>query len=149
MSASMSLPSLSLSHYLVISFGASISQCCSVFSVLPSHNLCFYAGDTHFYSHLRVTSLDSRPKRQQSGPTSGSQGSKCEHIGEGGSRSFRGDPNTSIEFGPGVQLLRGSKYYVTDYSPCRHILVLANYHPLRYVLPPSPLQLHPSKWTLS
>ena len=22
-------------------------------SVLPSRNLCFYAGDTHFYSHLK------------------------------------------------------------------------------------------------
>jgi len=45
---------------------------------------------------LRVTSLDSRPKRRQSKPTSGSQGSKCEHIG--GSKHFRGGPNTSAEF---------------------------------------------------
>ena len=80
-------------------------------SVLPSCSLCFYASDTHFYSHLRLTGSDSRPKRQQSGPTSGSQGSKCEHVR--GAKNFRGGPNTSIEFGPGIQLLRGSKYYVT------------------------------------
>ena len=24
-----------------------------IISVLPSRNLCFYAGDTHFYSHLK------------------------------------------------------------------------------------------------
>jgi len=66
-----------------------------------------------FILTLRVTSLDSRPKRQQSRPTSDSQGSKCEHIG--GSKNFRGGPNTSVEFGLGVQLLRGSKYYVTGF----------------------------------
>ena len=59
---------------------------------------------------LRVTCLDSRLKRWQSRPTSGSQGSKCEHIG---GKNFRGGSNTSVEFGPGVQLLRRSKYYVT------------------------------------
>ena len=50
---------------------------------------------------LRVTSLDSRPKRRQSRPTSGSQGSKCEHIG--GSKYF-----CRI-----WTVLQGSKYYVT------------------------------------
>ena len=34
----------------------------------------------------------------------------------GGSKNFRGGPNTSVEFGPGVQLLRGSKHYVTGLS---------------------------------
>jgi len=86
--------------YLAMLFGSFI------ISVLPSRNLCFYTGDTHFYSHL---SLESRPKRRQSRPTSGSQGSKCEHIG--GSKNFRGGPNTSAVFGPGVQLLWGSNYY--------------------------------------
>jgi len=62
-----------------------------------------------FITTLSVTSLDSRPKRRQSRPTSGSQG----HIGV--SKNFRGGPNTSVEFGPGVQLLRGSKYYVTGF----------------------------------
>ena len=84
MSASMSSPSPSLSHCSVLSFGASISQ--FVF-------LC-----------LRVTSLNSRPKRRQSGQTSSSQGSKCEHIGgvqkfQRGSKYFRriwtGGPNTT------------------------------------------------------
>jgi len=68
-----------------------------------------------FILTLRVTSSDSRPRRRQSRPTSGSQGSKCEHIG--GSKNFSAGPNTSVEFGLGVQLLRGSKYYVTDF--CR------------------------------
>ena len=33
--------------YLAMLFGSFI------ISVLLSHNLCFYAGDTHFYSHLK------------------------------------------------------------------------------------------------
>jgi len=66
-----------------------------------------------FITTLSVTSLDSRPKRRQSRPTSSSQGSKWELIG--GSKYLRGSPNTSVEFGPGVQLLRGSKYYVTGF----------------------------------
>jgi len=80
------------------------------YSVLPSRNLCFYAGDTHFILTLRVTSLDSRPKRWQSRPTSGSQGLKCKHIGgvqkfQRGSKYFcriwTGGPTTT-----GVQILR-------------------------------------------
>jgi len=71
-----------------------------------------------FILTLRATSLDSRHKRRQSRQTSGYQGSKCEHIG--GSENFRGGPNTSVEFGPGVQLLRGSKYYVTG-QKCRDV----------------------------
>jgi len=51
-----------------------------------------------FILTLRVTSLDSRPKRRQSRPTSGSQGSKREHIG--GSKNFRGGPNTIWTRGP-------------------------------------------------
>jgi len=63
----MSSPSPSLSRRSVLSFGALSHNAVRFFhSVLPSHNLCFYAGDTHFYSHLiltlRVTSLDSHPK---------------------------------------------------------------------------------------
>ena len=58
-----------------------------------------------FIPTLRVTILDSRPERRQSRPSSGSQGSKCEYIG--GSKNFRGGPNTSVEFGLGVQLLWG------------------------------------------
>jgi len=79
-------------------------------SVLPSCNLCFCAGDTHFYSYLRVTSSDSRPKRQQSGPASSSQGSKCEHAGEGGSKYFRRIWT--------VQLLRDRAFYTT--TPLMH-----------------------------
>ena len=33
-----------------------------------------------------------------------------------GSNYFKGGPNTSVVYGPGVQILRGSKYYVTDHN---------------------------------
>ena len=109
MSASMSSPYVSITHSSVLSFGALISQCCSVlsFGVLIHVAICTSTPVTLiFILTLRVTSLDSRPKRRQSRPTSGSQGSKCEHIG--GSKNFRGGPNTSVKFGPGVQILRDS-----------------------------------------
>jgi len=47
---------LHLSRCSVLSFGAFISQCYSVLSFGASISqliLCFYAGDTHFYSHLK------------------------------------------------------------------------------------------------
>ena len=35
----------------------------------------------------------------------------------GGSKYFKGGPNATVKFEPGVQLLRGSKYYVTGLVP--------------------------------
>ena len=113
MSASMSSPSL-----ITLSLFGCFVQCFYLAMLFGSFIRCFHLAicastlvTLIFILTLRVTSLDSRPKRQQSRPTSGSQGLKCEHIG--GSKTFRGGPNTSVEFGPGVQLLQGSKYYVT------------------------------------
>ena len=94
MSASMSSPSPSLfgsfvrCFYFAMLFGSFIR--CFHLAICASTPVILI-----FILILRVTSLDSRPKRQQSRPTSGSQGSKCEHTG--GPKNFRGGPNTSVE----------------------------------------------------
>ena len=104
--------------FITLSLFGSFIRCFYLAMLFSSFIRCFHLAicastlvTLIFILTLRVTSLDSHPKRRQSRPTSGSQGSKFEHIG--GSKNFRGGPNTSVEFGPGVQLLRGSKYYVT------------------------------------
>ena len=53
------------------------------------------------YSHLRLTDSHSHLRKTANWPINALRA--C----------LLGGPNTTVRFGPGVQLLRGSKYYVT------------------------------------
>ena len=69
--------------------------------------LWLYLCETHLYSHLRLTDSHSHPRKTADWPTNALRSWFW------GSKYF-GGPNTTVKFGPGVQLLRGSKYYVTS-----------------------------------
>ena len=62
------------------------------------------------YPHLRLTGSHSRPRKTANWPTNALRACLL-----GGSKYFKGGPNTTVKFGLGVQLLRGSKYYVTGH----------------------------------
>ena len=56
------------------------------------------------YSHLRLTDSHSRPRKSANLSTNAMRACFL-----GGSKYFKGGPNATVKFGPGVQLLRGSK----------------------------------------
>ena len=66
----------------------------------------------------------------------------------GGSKYFKGGPNATVKFGPGVQLLRGSKYYVTGQGEFEAMKSLSGWEAARCDEHPFRAKIKVSSWVV-